>query len=76
MPSGKGSRNMFIVVELQKNENGTVGNIVTAHETQAEAESKYHAVLSAAAVSGLPTHSAILVSEEAFPIEYRCYKHA
>ena len=67
---------MFIVVELQKHANGTVANIVTDHATQAEAESKYHSVLAAAAVSELPCHSAILVSEEGFPVAHQCYKHA
>ena len=66
---------MFIVIELQKNENGTVANIVTEHSTQAEAESKYHAVLSAAAVSEIPVHSAVIVSEEGFPLMHQCYKH-
>ena len=67
---------MFIVIELQKNENGAVANIVTDHSTQAEAESKYHAVLAAAAVSEIPVHSAIIVSEEGFPLMHQCYKHS
>ena len=66
---------MFIVVELQKDANGNVANIVTAHETQAEAESKYHSVLAAAAVSDLPVHAATLLSEEGFSIANQCYKH-
>ena len=66
---------MFIVIELQKNENGTVANIVTEHSTQAEAESKYHAILSLAAVSEIPVHSAVIVSEEGFPLMHQCYKH-
>lgn len=66
---------MYIVIELQKNKDGHVANIVTEHETLAQAQSKYHAVLSAAAVSGIPIHSAILVSEEGFPVEHQCWKH-
>lgn len=66
---------MFVVIELQKNEEGIVSNIVTSHETQAEAESKYHYVLAAAAVSKIPVHSAIIISEEGFPIMHQCYKH-
>lgn len=66
---------MFIVIELQKNENGTVANIVTEHSTQSEAESKYHNILSAAAVSKVPVHSAVIVSEEGFPLMHQCYKH-
>lgn len=66
---------MFIVVELQKNAEGVVSNIVTDHATLPEAESKYHSVLAAAAVSELPCHSAVLVSEEGFPLMHQCYKH-
>ena len=66
---------MYIVIELQKNADGHVSNIVTEHSTLAEAESKYHAILSAAAVSTIPVHSAIIVSEEAFRVDSKCYKH-
>lgn len=66
---------MFVVIELQKNADGKVANLVTAHDTQAEAESKYHSILAAAAISNLPCHSAIIVSEEGFPIMHQCYKH-
>ena len=52
----------YIVIELQKMDNGTVGNIVTAYDSQIEAESKYHQILAAAAISNLPTHSAIIIN--------------
>lgn len=65
----------FIVVELQKNANGQVGNIVTEHETQDAAESQYHSVLASAAISQLPCHSAVLLSEEGFVVASQCYKH-
>jgi len=65
----------YIVVEIQKYENGQVGNLVSAHGTKEEAESKYHSVLAAAAVSALPVHSAVLISEEGYPMRYECYKH-
>ena len=65
----------YIVIEMQKSAEGVVANIVTEHANLAEAESKYHAVLSAAAVSTIPVHSAIIVSEEGFPVANKCYKH-
>ena len=65
----------YVVIELQKNTDGAVANIVNAYETQAEAESKYHSILAAAAISELPCHSAIIVSEEGFPVAHQCYKH-
>lgn len=66
---------MYIVVELQKDAKGQVANIVTAFPSLAEAESKYHSILAAAAVGDLPVHSAIIVSEEGFPVMHQCYKH-
>ena len=66
---------MYIVMELQKQKDGTVSNIVTSHESLALAESAYHAILASAAVSELPAHSAVLLSEEGFPVKNQCYKH-
>lgn len=66
---------MYIVIELQKNAAGNVSNIVTDKPTLAEAESAYYSILAAAAVSSVPVHSAIIVSEEGFPVKYQCYKH-
>lgn len=66
---------MYIVIELQKNDQGVVSNIVTAFDTLAEAESKYYTILAAAAISKVPVHSAIIVSEEAFPVKHQCYKY-
>ena len=65
----------FVVIELQKHEDGKVANIVTQKDTQPEAESLYHSVLAAAAVSKLPVHSAVILSEEGFPLMHQCYKH-
>lgn len=66
---------MYIVIELQKNAEGTVSNIVTDFATLAEAESKYYTILASAAISNVPVHSAIIVSEEGFPVKHQCYKH-
>lgn len=66
---------MYIVIELQKNTEGVVSNIVTSYNTLAEAESKFYSVLAAAAVSTVPVHSAVIVSEEGFPVANKCYKH-
>lgn len=65
----------YIVIELQKNTEGVVSNIVTSHETLPEAESKYYTILAAAAINKVPVHSAIIVSEEGFPVKYQCYKN-
>ena len=66
---------MYIVIELQKNADCQVANLVTAHNSLAEAESKYYTILASAAINDVSVHSAIIVSEEGFPVKYQCYKH-
>lgn len=65
----------YIVIELQKTADGYVSNLVTSHDTLAEAESKYYSILASATMSNIPSHSAIIVSEEGFPVRHQCYKH-
>ena len=48
---------MYIVIELQTNADGAIGNIVTAFNSEEQAFSNYHAILSAAAISSLPRGS-------------------
>ena len=65
----------YIVIEMQKTAEGQVSNLVTAHNTLAEAESKFYTILASAAINDVPVHSAIIVSEEGFPVKHQCYKH-
>jgi len=66
---------MFIVIELQTNPNGQVGTLVNSYEDRAEAESKFHSVLAAAAVSSLPVHSAMIITGSADTIRAEHYEH-
>lgn len=63
----------FIVIEIQKNAEGVVGNFVWAFDTINEAESKFHSVLASAAVSNLPCHSAVLLNETGYCIKHECF---
>ena len=65
----------YMVIELQTAQNGTVSNIVTTHDELNQAESKYHQVLSAAAVSNVPKHAAVLMSSDGGFIAAECYEH-
>lgn len=65
----------YIVIELQKNAEGTLAHLVSEHATLAEAESKYYSVLSYAAVSETPAHSAIIITENCVPVRHNCYEH-
>jgi len=65
----------YIVIELQTAANGTVGNIVTSYDDLNLAEAKYHTILAAAAVSNLAKHAAVIITEEGFSIDAKCYTH-
>ena len=65
----------YIVIEIQTNTDGTVGNIVSSYDTRNEAESHYHSVLASAAVSALPEHSAVMITSEGKMCCSQCYKH-
>ena len=66
---------MFIVIELQTNSDGTVGNLVWAYASENEAYSKYHSVLSAAAISTLPCHACVVLRNDGQLIAAQAYHH-
>ena len=63
----------FIVSELQTGETTAVLNFVFADRLQAE--QKFHEVLAYAAVSTLPVHSAVMMTEEGVLIKRESYMH-
>lgn len=71
----------FYIVEIQQYADGSFGHIVhfaydeNPDTARLKAESKYHEVLAAAAISNLPSHAAIMFSTDGFPILNQCYKH-
>lgn len=66
---------MYIVIELQTNADGAIGNIVTAFNSEEQAFAKYHAILSAAAVSSLPCHAAVILDNKGMQIAAQYFKH-
>ena len=73
--------NQYYILEIQKYLNGEFGHIVhfaydeNATKARLKAESKYHEVLAAAAVSELPQHSATLITSDGRAIMNQCYIH-
>ena len=59
----------FIVMEIQTAKDGTVGNIVTAYDTRAEAEGKFHTIMAAAATSDIPAHVALVIQSDGLVIK-------
>lgn len=64
---------MFIVIEIQTSDN--VATLVNAYDNRPQAESKYHQILTAAAVSTVPKHGAIMLTDEGERLKNECYIH-
>lgn len=71
----------YYIIEIQQYANGEYGHIVhyafdeDADKARLKAESTYHQILAAAAVSETKKHSAVILSDESFPVLHSCYKH-
>lgn len=64
---------MYIVIEIQTSD--TVATIVNSYDNRPQAESKYHQILTAAAVSNVPKHGAIMLTDEGERLKNECYIH-
>ena len=64
---------MFIVMEIQTSD--TVAPIVNSYADRNTAEQKYHQILSAAAVSEVPKHGAVMLTDEGTRLKSECYIH-
>lgn len=62
----------YVVIEMQ---NGNIGGNTWAYESREDAEVKLYQVLSEVVKSPVATHTAMLVTDEGFAIDVKCYKH-
>ena len=65
---------VFVVIEIQSNDE-TASVLTTSYSDRNQAESKYHAVLQAAAVSEVKTHSAVLMTDSGRTLKNETYSH-
>lgn len=66
---------MYIVIELQTNAEGVVANLVYQYASWGEAESKFHSILASAAVSSLPVHAAVMLTNAGTMVKSEFYRH-
>jgi len=66
---------MFIVMEIQVFADGAMSTPCYSYNDRNKAEAKYHSILSSAAVSNLPTHSAVLLTADGYFIDSKSYTH-
>ena len=62
----------YVVVEMQ---NGSIGGNTWVYETRADAEGKLYQVLSEVVKSPVAVHTVILMTDEGFVLDCKCYKH-
>ena len=66
---------MYIILELQTYNDGTVGTLINSYADKNEAESQYHRVLMAAAISDVPLHTCFMLTPDGYTIKSECYRH-
>jgi len=72
----------YYIIELQKYADGSFGDIkhIAYDEDPTKArlkgESKFYEILSAAAISELPVHAAIMFTSDGVPVIHQKYTHA
>ena len=70
----------YLVVETQTTIEGKITQICSAYDKEgqdnrAEAESKWHTILSVASKSSVPYHGAIILDNKGAPVLYDHYEH-
>jgi hypothetical protein len=66
---------MYVVIEIKVKADGTMETSKYDKTTRDLAEKAYHSVLTSAADSKHPSHSATLLNEQGQFIKSECYKH-
>lgn len=66
---------MYIIMEVQVFPAGNMSTPTYAYENLNSAESKYHAILSSAAVSSLPIHTAFMLTDTGQVLKSECFRH-
>ena len=64
---------MYVVLEIQAG--ATVTAIVNSYEDRNTAESRYHQILASAAVSSVPKHGAVMLTDMGVRLKGECYEH-
>lgn len=63
---------MYVVIEMQ---NGQIGSNAWAYDNREDAEVKEYQVLSEVVKSPVAVHTVLLLSDEGFELDRKCYKH-
>lgn len=64
----------YVVIEIQSAE--SVSTLINTYDNRNDAYSKYYTILSYAAVSSVPTHSAVILTEQGDMVEHKFFTHS
>lgn len=65
----------YIVTEIQTMADGQVASLISSFDDRLQAESAYHSILAAAAISQLPLHACMLYTNDGYLIMNANYTH-
>ncbi len=65
----------YFIIEIQVNQDGTVGNLVYSKTDLNEAFSTFYNILASAAVSTLRKHTAVIINENGEFIDRGSFEH-
>lgn len=65
----------YIVIEIQTNAEGTVSTQNFIYPDRNIAEQKYHEILMYASVSNLPSHAAVMLTNDGREVKHETYTH-
>lgn len=65
----------YMIIEFQTNANDSCATIVSTYDSLNEAESKYHQILSAAAISNVPKHGAFCLTDDSMYVKSEYFTH-
>lgn len=66
---------MYIILELQTHQDGTVSSMINNYSDYNEAESRYYTALAAAAISSIPRHAVVMMQDNGLCIQNKYYDH-
>ena len=67
---------MYLVIELQTDNEGKTAHIATGYEDKNKAESKFHTILASASESNVPIHAASIMNERGEVERSEFYRHS
>lgn len=65
----------YLVIEIQTDADGNVATLITQKDDLNEATSVFYSVLSAAAVSSVPLHAAVLMMNNGAVVKREMFDH-